>query len=161
MICEDFFEKHLSRFFCTIRRDRYLCIQNDDQKVFHTLGFRDGSGTSTSLLIGVGLHRPLVRLPSLVLFEGPFFWGTLFIIKMIIITYYHYHFSSPNSQKFPQFVTEKHGKKMENAMFSQGECFAKMMELGLEPTAETFRILVTGAAKEAKDLDAATRLGAR
>ena len=36
-----------------------------------------------------------------------------------------------------------------------------MMELGLEPTAETFRILVTGAAKEARDLDAATRLGAR
>eukprot|EP00434_Breviolum_minutum_P034245 symbB.v1.2.030299.t3/scaffold3332.1/size58911/4 len=37
-----------------------------------------------------------------------------------------------------------------------GECFAKMMELGLDPTAETFRILVTGAAKEARDLDAAT-----
>eukprot|EP00434_Breviolum_minutum_P034244 symbB.v1.2.030299.t2/scaffold3332.1/size58911/4 len=36
------------------------------------------------------------------------------------------------------------------------ECFAKMMELGLDPTAETFRILVTGAAKEARDLDAAT-----
>lgn len=36
-----------------------------------------------------------------------------------------------------------------------------MMELGLDPTAETFRILVRGAAKEARDLDAATRLGAR
>ena len=102
-----------------------------------------------------------MRLPSLVMFEVPFLGGTLFIITMIIITYYHYHFSSPTPKSFLNLLQKNMAREMENAMFSQGECFAKMMELGLEPTAETFRILVTGAAKEAKDLDAATRLGAR
>ena len=66
---------------------------------------------------------------------------------------------------FPQLVPKKTKEKTWRIHggyhVTQGECFAKMMELGLDPTAETFRILVRGAAKEARDLDAATRLGAR
>lgn len=56
--------------FPTIRRDRCLCSQNDDQKVLHMLGFRDGSGTSTSVLIATFQKGRIAQASCQVAFFG-------------------------------------------------------------------------------------------